>query len=180
MLERGAVTLGILAGGRGSRLGGRDKAWLARDGIPQVLRIAKRFDAECGAVLVSANRDLSRYAAHGLTAVADRIADAPFYRPGESSPEMQYLLERRTSLGGFVPRRVVNAPAIKPALGEVFDEFHLGTENRKASTTMVFVKMLAKLLRKHPWINYAGLIIVFYVALRMIWFGGADILEAYF
>ncbi len=75
MLERGDVTLGILAGGRSSRLGGRNKAWLARDGIPQVLRIAKRFDAECGAVLVSANRDLSRYAEHGMTAVADRIAD---------------------------------------------------------------------------------------------------------
>ena len=44
----------------------------------------------------------------------------------------------------------------------------------------VAAAMLAKLLRKHPWINYAGLIIVFYVALRMIWFGGADILEAYF
>lgn len=76
MLERGAVTLGILAGGRASRLGGRDKAWLSRDGIPQVLQIARRFDAECGALLVSANRDLSRYTEHCLTAVADRIADA--------------------------------------------------------------------------------------------------------
>ncbi|HWA30808.1 MAG TPA: TerC family protein [Rhizomicrobium sp.] len=36
--------------------------------------------------------------------------------------------------------------------------------------------MVANLLRKYPWISYAGLIIVLYVALRMIWFGGADIL----
>ena len=71
----GEVSLGILAGGRGSRLGGRDKAWLTRDGVPQVVRIARRFDAECGAVLVSANRDLSRYAEHGLRAVADEVAD---------------------------------------------------------------------------------------------------------
>ena len=48
MLERGALTLGILAGGRATRLGGRDKAWLQRDGVPQVVRIARRFDAECG------------------------------------------------------------------------------------------------------------------------------------
>ena len=75
MLERGALTLGILAGGRATRLGGRDKAWLQRDGVPQVVRIARRFDAECGAVLVSANRDLSRYAEHGLRAVADEVAD---------------------------------------------------------------------------------------------------------
>ena len=75
MLERGALTLGILAGGRATRLGGRDKAWLQRDGVPQVVRIARRFDAECGAVLVSANRDLSRYAEHGLRAEADEVAD---------------------------------------------------------------------------------------------------------
>lgn len=75
MVARGEVTLGILAGGRGSRLGGRDKAWLMRDGVPQVVRIASRFDGECAAVLVSANRDLPRHAAHGLCAVEDRIAD---------------------------------------------------------------------------------------------------------
>ena len=36
--------------------------------------------------------------------------------------------------------------------------------------------MIAKLLQRHPWISYAGLILVVYVALRMIWFGGQDIL----
>ncbi|HWS76901.1 MAG TPA: molybdenum cofactor guanylyltransferase [Thermomonas sp.] len=75
MATRDEVTLGILAGGRGSRLGGRDKAWLQRDGVPQVLRIAGRFESECGAVLVSANRNLPRHLEHGLHAVADRIAD---------------------------------------------------------------------------------------------------------
>ena len=34
---------------------------------------------------------------------------------------------------------------------------------------------IARLLRRHPWITYAGLIIVVYVALRMIWLGGLDI-----
>src|SRR5690606_21523699 len=76
MPEPGEATLGILAGGRATRLGGRDKAWLQRGGVPQVLRIARRFAGECGSVLVSANRDLPRYAAHDLDAVADRISDA--------------------------------------------------------------------------------------------------------
>src|SRR6187402_575481 len=75
MVARGEVTLGILAGGHASRLGGRDKAWLQRDGVPQVLRIARRFAAECGTALVSANRGLSRYAEHGQAAIEDRIAD---------------------------------------------------------------------------------------------------------
>jgi pyruvate dehydrogenase E1 component len=77
----------------------------------------------------------------------DRIADAPFYRPDDKSPEIAYMKARREQLGGSVPRRVVSAPAIKPEMTGVFDEFFEGTEGRKASTTMVFVKMLAKLLR---------------------------------
>ena len=77
----------------------------------------------------------------------DRIADAPFYRPDEKSAEIAYVKERRQALGGAVPRRLVTAPAIQPAMTGVFDEFLEGTEGRKASTTMVFVKMLAKLLR---------------------------------
>lgn len=69
------LTLGLLAGGRGSRLGGIDKAWLERDGIPQVLRFARRFPGETGPVLVSANRDLPRYADAGLQAVPDRLVE---------------------------------------------------------------------------------------------------------
>jgi molybdopterin-guanine dinucleotide biosynthesis protein A len=69
------LTLGLLAGGRGSRLGGVDKAWLERDGTPQVLRFAHRFPGETGPVLVSANRDLQRYADAGLQAVGDRLEE---------------------------------------------------------------------------------------------------------
>lgn len=69
-----SVTLGILAGGRATRLGGLDKAWLRRDGVPQVLRWRDRFAGEVAATLVSANRDLPRYRAAGLEAVADASA----------------------------------------------------------------------------------------------------------
>ena len=70
------ITLGILAGGAASRLDGADKAWLERDGVPQVLRIARRFAPEVGQVMVSANRDLGRYAASDLAAVPDCVAAA--------------------------------------------------------------------------------------------------------
>lgn len=69
------ITLGILAGGRATRLGGVDKAWLQRDGIPQVVRIARRFASEVDAMLVSSNRDDARYGQHGLVAIAD-VAEA--------------------------------------------------------------------------------------------------------
>lgn len=67
------ITLGLLAGGRASRLGGVDKAWLMRDGLPQVIRWQRRFEGEVRGVLVSANRDLPRYAAAGLVAIPDRL-----------------------------------------------------------------------------------------------------------
>lgn len=75
-MKAGATTLGLLAGGRATRLGGTDKAWLrGRDGVPQVLRLAGRVGDEVDAVLVSANRDLQRYGEQGLEAVADRRPD---------------------------------------------------------------------------------------------------------
>lgn len=68
------ITLGVLAGGRATRLGGVDKAWLLRAGVPQVVRLARRFAREVDGTLISANRDVGRYRAHGFTVVADRIA----------------------------------------------------------------------------------------------------------
>ncbi|MFC3549406.1 molybdenum cofactor guanylyltransferase [Lysobacter cavernae] len=73
-LPASQITLGILAGGRASRLGGTDKAWLERDGIAQVIRWQRRFALETAAVLVSANRDRDRYARSGLQVVADRTS----------------------------------------------------------------------------------------------------------
>nr|WP_220486550.1 NTP transferase domain-containing protein [Luteimonas sp. MC1782] len=63
----------MLAGGRATRLGGIDKAWLERGGVAQVLRLADRVRSEVDAVMASANRDHDRYAAHGMAAVADRF-----------------------------------------------------------------------------------------------------------
>ena len=69
------ITFGLLAGGKASRLDGIDKAWLERNSEPQVLRWQRRFSHETGAMLVSANRDFDRYAAHGLIAIPDRTPD---------------------------------------------------------------------------------------------------------
>ncbi|MCX6169123.1 MAG: pyruvate dehydrogenase (acetyl-transferring), homodimeric type [Ignavibacteriales bacterium] len=77
----------------------------------------------------------------------DEIANAPFFRPADDSPEIRYLQERRKVLGGYVPTRTVNGPPFKTPSEEIFEEFYLGTEGREVSTTMVYVKILAKLLR---------------------------------
>jgi pyruvate dehydrogenase E1 component len=83
----------------------------------------------------------------GIPISDEEIADAPFYRPAEDSAELQYLRERREALGGYVPSRKVRVQSMAPPPDALFEEFHKGTEGRKASTTMVFVRILSKLLR---------------------------------
>ena len=74
-IAREALTLGVLAGGQGTRLGGCAKAWIVRDGMTQVERLVRRFERDVAHVLVSANRDAMRFASLGLAVVADRVPD---------------------------------------------------------------------------------------------------------
>ena len=83
----------------------------------------------------------------GIPIADEAIADAPFYRPPDDSTELQYLRERRKALGGFMPSRASRAEPLTAPIDPLFDEFAQGTEGRKASTTMVFVRILSKLLR---------------------------------
>jgi len=83
----------------------------------------------------------------GIPISDDDIANAPFFKPSEDSPEMQYLIARRQELGGFVPSRKSDVRPIKTPPEEIFEEFYKGTEGREVSTTMVFVRILAKLLK---------------------------------
>jgi len=75
------------------------------------------------------------------------IDDVPFYRPGKDSPEMEYLLERRKELGGFVPSRRSLTAATDAPEESLFAEFAKGTDGREVSTTMAFVRILSKLLK---------------------------------
>jgi pyruvate dehydrogenase E1 component len=81
--------------------------------------------------------------------ITDRqLEDAPYYHPGPRSPEIQYLLERRATLGGSVPRRVVRSKPLQLASATLYDEFKPGTgSSRDVSTTMVFVRLLRQLMR---------------------------------
>src|SRR6185295_1288842 len=91
----------------------------------------------------------------GIPIGDEDVAKAPFYRPPDNSPEVTYMLERRKQLGGFVPSRKVQVEPLKTdTLPELFSELHKGSEGRKASTTMAFVRMLAKLLRDMDTLLY--------------------------
>ncbi len=72
---------------------------------------------------------------------------SPFYKPPEDSPEIQYLKERRKKLGGYIPSRSMNASPVSMPDDGIFEEFYKGTEGRAVSTTMAYVRILAKLLK---------------------------------
>lgn len=83
----------------------------------------------------------------GIPISDDEIHNAPFYKPDDNSPEIKYLKERRAALGGSVPKRIVKNPVVQAPPEELFEEFYAGTEGREVSTTMVYVRILAKLLK---------------------------------
>ena len=87
----------------------------------------------------------------GIPISDERVAEAPFYRPPEDSPEMNYLRERRKALGGPVPSR-----SIKPITMEVprladYEKTMVKLVSKgpgkEMSTTMGYVRLLGDLLR---------------------------------
>ncbi len=77
----------------------------------------------------------------------DAIADAPFYRPEEDSPEIKYLHERRKALGGFLPQRRKEATPLEVPGLDAFEGQLKGTGDREISTTMAMVRILTALTR---------------------------------
>lgn len=64
----------ILAGGRGSRLGDVDKAFVPLGGRPLLAHTLGRLAPQCKHLVISANGDPARFASFGLPVVADDIA----------------------------------------------------------------------------------------------------------
>ncbi len=71
----------------------------------------------------------------------------PYYRFAEDSAEMQYLRERRTSLGGYLPQRNPNEEPLPIPELSAFDAQLESSGDREFSTTMAFVRILSTLLK---------------------------------
>ncbi len=82
----------------------------------------------------------------GIPLAPEAAARAEFYRPPEDSDEIRYLQARRNALGGPWPRRVVQCPALPTPSLDIFADQLKGSGDRALSTTMAFVRMLAKLM----------------------------------
>ena len=75
------------------------------------------------------------------------IAETPFYRPAEDSPEIQYLKAQREALGGYLPVRHSKVPSLKVPELSAFQALLESSEERQLSTTMAFVRVLTALTR---------------------------------
>ncbi|TWI06864.1 pyruvate dehydrogenase (acetyl-transferring), homodimeric type [Aerolutibacter ruishenii] len=79
-----------------------------------------------------------------------QLADkqVPFYHPGEKSPEVEYMRERRRALGGFLPQRRRKATqSLEVPKLETYERLLKATGEREISTTMAFVQTLNITLR---------------------------------
>ncbi|MEY4725886.1 MAG: Pyruvate dehydrogenase component, partial [Pseudomonadota bacterium] len=77
------------------------------------------------------------------------LANVPFYKPADDTPEMKYLHERRKALGGYLPHRRTKADEsfTVPALDIFKSVMEPTAEGREISTTQAYVRFLTQLLR---------------------------------
>jgi molybdopterin-guanine dinucleotide biosynthesis protein A len=76
-MERQDITGIVLAGGRGSRMGGADKGLQNFNGMPLALHTLLRLQPQVGAAMVNANRNLSAYESFGVPVWPDALPDFP-------------------------------------------------------------------------------------------------------
>ena len=92
--------------------------------------------------------DLVDYARrHHLPMSEDAAREQRFFRPAAESPEARYLRQRRAALGGALPARQTEAPALPLPAVDAYGAFALTAGGKEMSTTMAFARLLSNLLK---------------------------------
>ena len=97
----------------------------------------RRLAAEYETVLLYVNKAGAWLSGKAVTRLLEIEAE------GRACPEPA----RRKALGGFLPSRRAPTRKLKPPKWEDFAEFFAGSDGREVSTTMAFVRLLARLMR---------------------------------
>ena len=77
MIDRDDITGLVLAGGRGSRMGGVDKGLQAHLGMPLAMHAVLRLSPQVGHIMINANRNLAAYESMGAPVWPDALPDYP-------------------------------------------------------------------------------------------------------
>jgi molybdenum cofactor guanylyltransferase len=124
----------LLAGGRGSRMGGVDKGMQPFRGEPLALHVLRRLAPQTGAMLISANRSTDDYTQLGDAFNARVIADSHVDYPGPLAGIAAALRAAETE---FVLTAPCDAPFTDPQLGAMLMQALLAskTDIAYAATT---------------------------------------------
>ena len=84
--------------------------------------------------------------------IPDSILEAdpylpPYYHPGFGDSRIRYMMERRRTLGGFLPERRNQPEPLKLPEPAAYEAAKKGSSPLKVATTMAWVKLLRDLLR---------------------------------
>lgn len=81
MIETSEITGVVLAGGRGSRMGGVDKGLQNFNDVPLALHTQLRLSPQVGELLINANRNLAAYESFGVPVWPDAASLGEFAGP---------------------------------------------------------------------------------------------------
>ena len=144
------------------------KMAVEHEGSPTVIlaKTIKGWTLGAGIESRNATHQIKKLTANELLDFRDRLqlpipdsevtdGDPPFWHPGTDSPEFEYMMARRRTLGGSVPERVVrkkmfSVPVRDPesvSPGPYADVLAGTGEKVQASTTTAFARLLRNLLR---------------------------------
>lgn len=108
-IDTSDITAVILAGGRGSRMGGRDKGLVLLSGRPMVAHVLDVLKPQVGNIVISANRNQSRYASFGFPVISDELE-------GYQGPLAGILVALKQADTGWVLCVPCDVPALPPDL----------------------------------------------------------------
>jgi len=78
----------------------------------------------------------------------EQASKLEFYKPDQNSPEIQYILNQRKSLGGYLPsRRKISSVKLELTTKDELAPLLESTGDREISTTMAFVRIINHLMK---------------------------------
>jgi len=73
MTNKNVITAVILAGGRGSRMGGEDKGLIKLQDKPLIAHVIHAIQPQVSRLVINANRNLEQYAQFGFPVISDEL-----------------------------------------------------------------------------------------------------------
>lgn len=105
------VTGVILAGGRGSRMGGEDKGLMMLNGLPLYQHVLQRLQPQVATLCISANRNTESYQQSGFPVIADTF-------PGYAGPLAGMLAALRFINSSWALFASCDTPFLPPDLAK--------------------------------------------------------------